>query len=147
MQESLRENVEKIEQNFLGGNSNSSLDFESSDSLISIETSNQDFGSSGILSHNQEEEDVSMPNNSSVGDQHSTSIDDESQNLSNLVKDLGGQKAEKSVENIDDDEDKTGSNDIGDDSEDDVDDDEEKSRENSNATPTEVFSVAASCLT
>jgi hypothetical protein len=115
--------------------------------LISIETSNQDFGSSGILSHNQEEEDVSMPNNSSVGDQHSTSIDDESQNLSNLVKDLGGQKAEKSVENIDDDEDKTGSNDIGDDSEDDVDDDEEKSRENSNATPTEVFSVAASCLT
>jgi hypothetical protein len=131
----------------LGGNPNSSLDFESSDSLISIETSNQDFGSSGILSHNQEEEDVSMPNNSSVGDQHSTSIDDESQNLSNLVKDLGGQKAEKSVENIDDDEDKTGSNDIGDDSEDDVDDDEEKSRENSNATPTEVFSVAASCLT
>ncbi len=143
LQESLRENVEKIEQHFLGGNPNSSLDFDSSDSLISIETSNQDFGSSGILSHNQEEEDVSMPNNSSVGDQHSTSIDDESQNLSNLVKDNEG----KSAENIDDDEEKTGSNDIGDDSEDDDDDDEEKSRENSNATPTEVFSVAASCLT
>ena len=78
-----------------------------------------------------------MPNNSSVDDQDedSRSNVDESQNLSNLLKNIEA-------------EDTTRKKDIGKGSDEDEEEEEkEKRRKNENATPTEVFNVAASCLT